>query len=111
MQLKDNNILKKCVAVTLLLLLLSIHFVKLTHKHHSFSSPFSNNDLVSKFTQSETPCDICDYQLAKDIDTATSLYIETQSETPYLTHFTKYHSNFYFANLESKKSRGPPALI
>jgi hypothetical protein len=113
----DRNYIKKAFSAILLVMLLSIHSIKLLHSHptnttfliHSCNKAALDIDHNAE-TGNLSDCSICNYQLARDGDHLTCVYhtapaIAYAIFNSFLLPFHKVSFNTAFEN------RGPPSLI
>ena len=113
----DRNYIKKAFSAILLVMLLAIHSIKLLHSHPTnttFLNHSCNNATLDINDDSETAslsdCNICSYQLGKDVD-----------ELPYVSDVTASTEHNIFNSFllsvhefsfhTAFENRGPPFII
>jgi len=113
----ERNYFKKAFSATLLVMLLSIHSIRLLHSHPPntiFLNHSCSNVALDINDNSETAnlpdCSICSYQLGKDADDLayvpdTALVTQHNIFNSFLLSFHKFSFHTAFEN------RGPPDII
>jgi hypothetical protein len=108
----QRSYFNKAIAVTMLVVLLLVHSIKLLHGHGYFQTSCKSNiaDVISASHAGSADCGICSYQIGKDADdfvfapSTTSIPVYDNSNDARASSYI--YSFFTFFD-----SRGPPSCL
>ena len=114
---RKNIFFKQLIAAFLLSVLSVVTIIQVSHSHSSISSRYSEEKSVVKKTTLpgystatvESKCFICEYQLAKDINT--NFFIVVIEPPVHSVIITEADYSFIFQRTSSfVETRGPPSI-
>lgn len=107
-----RSYLNKAIAVTMLVMLLLVHSIKLLHGHNGYFQTCVSHyaDAINTGHAGSADCGICSYQLGKDADD----YVISAYTSPvqvYNNSNVAWASSYTYSFFSFFESRGPPSFV